>query len=329
MFNETGNNWGIFSRAKELYNQKMKYIKFKLLNLQKFPDSIVKYNREYVISRHPEDIKEYDYMSQLSKNDKINFSLLSSPGVFIYISIEGWFYLLPIAQREWLNNFNDDINSFLETFFSVFENKLEFSELLKLFDLDNLKRFKEWLEYILIYDYNRDFAIYCDKAITNIIKNIDLKDNDLNFWLSNKKFPIDFLQFNRKYVEDKYPLGIAEYNYLNSLTEGSKIDFSKFSGGSFYISWNGWSYILPKLQYEWFHNYNNTIDFFMGEFIFHITYGNNIFKLLDILDKKDITKLFNWFKYIIIYYSYQSFSQYYRNNIKNLIFIIDDFINEN
>ena len=69
--------------------------------------------------------------------------------------------------------------------------------------------------------------------------------------LKLKKFPQYFCIYDREYVAITRPEDIKEYDYLASLKEGKKIDFSQFRGSSSDISWEGWAYLLPYLQREW------------------------------------------------------------------------------
>ena len=54
--------------------------------------------------------------------------------------------------------------------------------------------------------------------------------------LKLKKFPQYFCIYEREYVAITRPEDIKEYDYLASLKEGKKIDFSQFRGSSSDIS---------------------------------------------------------------------------------------------
>lgn len=144
-----------------------------LVDFQPFPKSMVNYDREYVYCRHPEDIEEYNYLSDLKENDEIKFDLLIRTGVFIYISQDGWFYLFPIAQRIWSYNYNFDIDEFLGLFFHHFSCEVELEYLLVRFDKKNLIKFRDWCIYILIYKYRNTFVESSKDSIRLIVSKID------------------------------------------------------------------------------------------------------------------------------------------------------------
>ena len=73
----------------------------------------------------------------------------------------------------------------------------------------------------------------------------------MKYLLKLKKFPQHFCIYEREYVAITRPEDIKEYDYLASLKEGKKIDFSQFRGSSSDISWEGWAYLLPYLKREW------------------------------------------------------------------------------
>ena len=94
------------------------------------------------------------------------------------------------------------------------------------------------------------------------------------------------------------PEDIEEYDYLASLKEGEKIDFSQFRGSSSDISWEGWAYLLPYLQREWLYHYSETIDERLDELFSFFTIFNGFEDFVKILDQEDKSNLLSWMKYL-------------------------------
>ena len=118
--------------------------------------------------------------------------------------------------------------------------------------------------------------------------------------LKLKKFPQYFCIYEREYVAITRPEDIKEYDYLASLKEGKKIDFSQFRGSSSDISWEGWAYLLPYLQREWLYNYSETIDERLDELFSFFTIFNGFEDFVKILDKEDKSNLLSWMKYLLL-----------------------------
>ena len=118
--------------------------------------------------------------------------------------------------------------------------------------------------------------------------------------LKLKKFPQYFCIYEREYVAITRPEDIKEYDYLASLKEGKKIDFSQFRGSSSDISWEGWAYLLPYLQREWLYHYSETIDERLDELFWSFTYQNGFEDFVKILDQEDKSNLLSWIKYLLL-----------------------------
>ena len=116
--------------------------------------------------------------------------------------------------------------------------------------------------------------------------------------LKLKKFPQHFFIYEREHVAIARPEDIKEYDYLASLKEGVKIDFSQFRGSSSDISWEGWTYLLPYLQREWLYHYSDIIDDRLDELFRAFTYYNRFENIVKLLDQEDKSNLLSWFKYL-------------------------------
>ena len=122
----------------------------------------------------------------------------------------------------------------------------------------------------------------------------------MKYLLKLKKFPQHFCIYEREYVAITRPEDIKEYDYLASLKEGKKIDFSQFRGSSSDISWEGWAYLLPYLQREWLYNYSETIDERLDELFSFFTIFNGFEDFVKILDQEDKSNLLSWMKYLLL-----------------------------
>ena len=116
--------------------------------------------------------------------------------------------------------------------------------------------------------------------------------------LKLKKFPQHFFNYERDYVAITRPEDIEEYDYLASLKEGDKIDYSQFRGYSSDISYEGWAYLLPYLQREWLYHYSDIIDDRLDELFRAFTYYNRFENIVKLLDQEDKSNLLSWMKYL-------------------------------
>ena len=116
--------------------------------------------------------------------------------------------------------------------------------------------------------------------------------------LKLKKLPQYFFIYEREHVAIARPEDIKDYDYLASLKEGKKIDFSQFRGSSSDISWEGWTYLLPYLQREWLYHYSDIIDDRLDELFWSFTYQNGFEDFVKILDQEDKSNLLSWMKYL-------------------------------
>ena len=120
----------------------------------------------------------------------------------------------------------------------------------------------------------------------------------MKYLLKLKKLPQHFFIYEREHVAIARPEDIKEYDYLASLKEGEKIDFSQFRGSSSDISWEGWTYLLPYLQREWLYHYSETIDERLDELFSFFTIFNGFEDFVKILDQEDKSNLLFWMKYL-------------------------------
>lgn len=118
--------------------------------------------------------------------------------------------------------------------------------------------------------------------------------------LKLKKIPKHFFIYEREDVAITRPEDISEYDYLSSLKDGDKIDFSKFRGSSSDITWEGWTYLLPYLQREWLYNYSDIIDDRLDELFWAFSYQNGFKYFVELLDQEDKSNLLSWMKYLIL-----------------------------
>ena len=116
--------------------------------------------------------------------------------------------------------------------------------------------------------------------------------------LKLKKLPQHFFNYEREHVAIARPEDINDYDYLASLKEGEKIDFSQFRGYSSDISYEGWAYLLPYLQREWLYHYSETIDERLDELFSFFTIFNGFEDFVKILDQEDKSNLLSWMKYL-------------------------------
>ena len=120
----------------------------------------------------------------------------------------------------------------------------------------------------------------------------------MKYLLKLKKFPQHFCIYEREYVAITRPEDIKEYDYLASLKEGKKIDFSQFRGSSSDISWEGWAYLLPHLQREWLYHYSDIIDDRLDELFWAFTSNKRFENIVKLLDQEDKSNLLSWMKYL-------------------------------
>ena len=118
--------------------------------------------------------------------------------------------------------------------------------------------------------------------------------------LKLKKLPQHFFNYEREHVAITRPEDIEEYDYLASLKEGDKIDFSQFRGSSSDISWEGWAYLLPYLQWEWLYHYSDIIDDRLDELFWAFTSNKRFENIVKLLDQEDKSNLLSWMKYLLL-----------------------------
>ena len=116
--------------------------------------------------------------------------------------------------------------------------------------------------------------------------------------LKLKKLPQYFFIYEREHVAIARPEDIKDYDYLASLKEGKKIDFSQFRGSSSDISWEGWTYLLPYLQREWLYHYSDIIDDRLDELFWAFTSNKRFENIVKLLDQEDKSNLLSWMKYL-------------------------------
>ena len=147
--------------------------------------------------------------------------------------------------------------------------------------------------------------------------------------LKLKKLPQHFFIYDREHVTITRPEDIKEYDYLASLKEGEKIDFSQFRGSSSDISWEGWAYLLPYLQREWLYHYSDIIDDRLDELFRAFTYYNRFENIVKLLDQEDKSNLLSWMKYLLLEKQDQVFVQCHIDDLNEFIdFLEKDMANQ-
>ena len=127
-----------------------------LLKLKKLPQHFFNYEREHVAIARPEDIKDYDYLALLKEGEKIDFSQFR--GYSSDISWEGWAYLLPYLQREWLYHYSDIIDDRLDELFRAFTYYHRFENIVKLLDQEDKSNLLSWMKYLLLEKQGQVFV---------------------------------------------------------------------------------------------------------------------------------------------------------------------------
>ena len=151
----------------------------------------------------------------------------------------------------------------------------------------------------------------------------------MKYLLKLKKLPQHFFNYERDYVAITRPEDIEEYDYLASLKEGEKIDFSQFRGSSSDISWEGWTYLLPYLQREWLYHYSETIDERLDELFSFFTIFNGFEDFVKILDQEDKSNLLSWMKYLLLEKQDQVFVKCHIDDLNEFIaFLEKDMANQ-
>ena len=151
----------------------------------------------------------------------------------------------------------------------------------------------------------------------------------MKYLLKLKKLPQHFFIYEREHVAIARPEDIKEYDYLASLKEGEKIDFSQFRGSSSDISWEGWAYLLPYLQREWLYHYSDIIDDRLDELFWSFTYQNGFEDFVQILDQEDKSNLLSWMKYLRLEKQDQVFVKCHIDDLNEFIaFLEKDMANQ-
>ncbi|KMK50906.1 hypothetical protein RO21_09270 [[Actinobacillus] muris] len=154
------------------------FIQGMLIPLKNFPASITKYPREYVKITRPEDIEEYDYLASLTPDSEIDFSRFRS--VSSDLNWEGIYYLLPIAQRRYLQFIDESIIDFFDGFIRLLGYLNGIDKLKRLMSQDDILRLIYWLRFLL-EDENPD------------INFIDFDEDEINRYIDylEKGLPLD------------------------------------------------------------------------------------------------------------------------------------------
>ena len=140
-----------------------------LLKLKKLPQYFFIYEREHVAIARPEDIKDYDYLASLKEGDEIDYTQFR--GSSSDISWEGWAYLLPHLQREWLYHYSDIIDDRLDELFWAFTSNKRFENIVKLLDQEDKSNLLSWMKYLRLEKQDQVF----------VYSNIDELNGFINF----------------------------------------------------------------------------------------------------------------------------------------------------
>ena len=141
--------------------------------------------------------------------------------------------------------------------------------------------------------------------------------------LKLKKLPQYFFNYERDYVAITRPEDINDYDYLASLKEGDKIDFSQFRGSSSDISWEGWTYLLPYLQREWLYHYSDIIDDRLDELFWAFTSNKRFENIVKLLDQEDKSNLLSWMKYLLLEKQDQVFVKCHIDDLNEFIAFLE------
>ena len=140
-----------------------------LLKLKKLPQYFFIYEREHVAIARPEDIKDYDYLASLKEGDEIDYTQFR--GSSSDISWEGWAYLLPHLQREWLYHYSDIIDDRLDELFWSFTYQNGFEDFVKILDQEDKSNLLSWMKYLRLEKQDQVF----------VYSNIDELNGFINF----------------------------------------------------------------------------------------------------------------------------------------------------
>ena len=151
----------------------------------------------------------------------------------------------------------------------------------------------------------------------------------MKYLLKLKKLPQHFFNYEREHVAITRPEDIKDYDYLASLKEGDKIDYSQFRGSSSDISWEGWAYLLPHLQREWLYHYSDIIDDRLDELFWSFTSNKRFENIVKLLDQEDKSNLLSWMKYLLLEKQDQVFVKCHIDNLNEFIaFLEKDMANQ-
>ncbi|MDG6894310.1 hypothetical protein [Volucribacter amazonae] len=128
---------------------------FTLLSIKSFPEKFLRYEREYVLLTRLEDINEYDYLLTLKEGIPLDFSKFR--GASSDISWNGWAYIIPLAQREWLYNFNEVIDNFLDDMFFNLNYDNGLLKLISFMSKKDIFNLYSWFVFLIKYRNNQ----YC------------------------------------------------------------------------------------------------------------------------------------------------------------------------
>ena len=145
----------------------------------------------------------------------------------------------------------------------------------------------------------------------------------MKYLLKLKKLPQHFFNYKRDYVAITRPEDIEEYDYLASLKEDDKINYTQFRGSSSDISWEGWAYLLPYLQREWLYHYSDIIDDRLDELFWAFTSNKRFENIVKLLDQEDKSNLLSWMKYLLLEKQDQIFVQCYIDDLNEFIAFLE------
>lgn len=141
-----------------------------LLPLREFPKSMTIHSREYVQKTRPEDLEEYSYIASLTENSIVDFNkfrVVSSD-----LSWDGINYLLPIAQRYYLNSRDEAVIDFFEGFIWLLGYKNGMQCLLNFMSLYDIFLLRNW--FCILLDNKENEPDYVDYYKNEIRKYISL-----------------------------------------------------------------------------------------------------------------------------------------------------------
>lgn len=126
------------------------------------------------------------------------------------------------------------------------------------------------------------------------------KEISENYLLPFRKFPKTMVCYSREDVKIMRPEDLEEFDYINSLTQDSEIDFSKLRVESSDLDWAGVDYLLPIAQRKFLASKEDEyLQSFFEALIWVLNYDNGMKKLISLFSVQDVICFKNWFELML------------------------------